>query len=142
FYAFIWLLIAISMILNVISATSNTNSIALIKSAPKHSWNEIVQFNRDYLTFRYGFLTRGSDQYALNKLASAEKRSKSVNFTRSDTFGYYGQVAIGGQKFDVMIDIVGSDLLVPSVDCWSTEVDGILGEDNLLVGGIKSDQIF
>ncbi|CAG8671746.1 22932_t:CDS:2, partial [Racocetra persica] len=169
FYAFIWLLIAISMILNVIPVTSNTNSITLIKTTPKHSWNEIVRFNRDYLKFRYENLIRGSDQYALNKLVSAEKRSKSVNLTESeDSIGFYGSVVIGGQKFNVMFDLFSSDLLVPLAPCCIspnkfneslsktfrhigkkftaffglTEADGVLGEDNLLVGGIKSDQIF
>ncbi|CAG8765381.1 131_t:CDS:2, partial [Racocetra fulgida] len=144
------------------------NSITLIKNAPKHSWNEIVRFNRDYLTFRYEYLTRGSDQYTLNKLASTEKQSKSVKFTKSDAIGYYGSVVIGGQKFTVMFDLLSSDLLVPSFPCCedhnkfkenlsktfrhidtkftafygATEADGVLGEDNLLVGGIKSDQIF
>ncbi|CAG8847519.1 25343_t:CDS:2, partial [Racocetra persica] len=50
--------------------------------------------------FRYEHLTRESDQYALNKLASSEKRSKSINFTGSSE-GYFGPVVIGGQKFNV-----------------------------------------
>ncbi|CAG8806323.1 8394_t:CDS:2, partial [Racocetra persica] len=164
FYVFIWLLIAISMIINVIPVTSKPNSITLIKNAPKHSMDEIIQFNRDYLMFRYKYLTRSSDQYALNKLASAEKRSKSINLSSE----YYGQVVIGGQKFIVWFDFSTSDLFVPSPPCecghnqfnsslsktfrnignkfiihfGATTVNGTLGEDILLAGGIKSDQIF
>ncbi|CAG8596310.1 9145_t:CDS:2, partial [Racocetra fulgida] len=169
YYAFIWLLIAISMIINVIPVTSKPNSITLIKNAPKHSLNEIFQFNRDYLTSRYEHLTRGPDQYALNKLASAEKRSKTINIAASE-FGYFGPVVIGGQKFNVRFSLADSDLWVSNssliitniyiilaeslsktfrplntnyaISYGPTVVQGVLGNDKLLVNRIKSDQIF